>query len=228
MILAALPRSVEALASLALKLTAARGYAIYEIDSATGTRKLKQAAGLTEGTALRYALGRGDYSGEVVFVCSERTGSNDRTSLERIARAIDQVWHLSSLPQSYARQAARIGVLEAELADSKIAERVRGLLSDVAPGSEAIDTILHHVESVLRPSEIEGALAQFACDLGRQIAERELTSRAKAVLQTRYGLSEEQAHAHLRLVSRTSRKRLRDVAEALIANPESGAMGLSV
>ncbi len=218
--LAALPGSVEALASLALRLTAANGYAIYEIDAEAGERRLKLAAGLTDGTVFRFPLGHTGRSGEVVFVCGGNIDGDDAVNLERIARAIDQVWRLSLLAESYAREAARIGALEAELADSKIAERARGLLAG-SSSAEAIETILHHVASVLRPSEIETALAQFARDLGQQIVERKLTSRAKAVLQTRYGLSEEQAHAHLRVVSRTSRKRLRDVAEAVIANPDS-------
>lgn len=235
MSLGALPRSVEALASLALKLTSADGYAIYEVDSATGERRLKLAAGLSvtedhtvERTALRYSLGCGGCSGEVVFVCGARAGGDDRTRLEHIARAIDQVWHLSFLPESYAREAARIGAMEVELADSKIAERARGLLLDASPGSEAIETILHHVESVLRRSGVESALAQFGRDLETQIAERELASRAKAILQDRYGLSEEQAHVHLRVVSRTTRRRMRDVAEAVIANPALEGKGLSI
>lgn len=226
MILAALPESVEVLASLALKVTAADGYAIYEIDAGTGERTLKLAAGLTEGTVFRFPLGRAERSGEIVFVCVEGSGGDEGTNLEPIAHAIDQVWHLSFRSECYAREAARIGALEAQLADSKIAERARGLRDASSSSSEVAETLLHHVASVLRPSEIESALAQFARDLGQQIAERELTSRAKAVLQDRYGLSEEQAHTHLRVVSRTSRKRLRDVAEAVIANPDAGAKGL--
>ncbi len=220
MIPAALRASVEALAALALKQKLAAGYAIYEIDADTGERTLKLAAGVTDGTTFRFPLGHAERSGEVVFVCGGNIDGDDAVNLERIARAIDQVWRLSLLAESYAREAARIGALEAELADSKIAERARGLLAG-SSSAEAIETILHHVASVLRPSEIETALAQFARDLGQQIVERKLTSRAKAVLQTRYGLSEEQAHAHLRVVSRASRKRLRDVAEAVIANPDS-------
>lgn len=231
-----LPQSVEALASLALKLTHAEGYAIYQVDAATGARKLKLAAGLAaeddadHGTAFRYPLGSGGCSGEAVFVygASAGGGADDRASLDRIARAMDLVWQLGCLPESYAREAARIGAMEVELADSKIAERARGLLPDASTGSEAVETILHHVESVLRRSGVESVLAEFGRDLETQIAERELTSRAKAILQDTYGLSEEQAHVHLRVVSRTTRRRLRDVAQAVIANPALEAKGLSI
>jgi len=203
---AGIPRSVEALALLALKQTLADGYAVYEIEAGTGDRRLKLAAGLSvqehhaiERTELRHPLGSGSRSGEVVFLCG--TGGGDRANLERIARAIDQVWRLSLLAESYAREAACIGALEAELADSKIAERARGLLEYPEIGDDGIDTIVRHAESILRPTSIESTLAQFHQELERQIAERELASRAKAVLRDRYGFSEEQAHAHLRMVS---------------------------
>ena len=53
--------------------------------------------------------------------------------LERIAGAIEEVWSLSLLPATYARNAARIGELESELADSKIADRARGMLASGTP-----------------------------------------------------------------------------------------------
>jgi AmiR/NasT family two-component response regulator len=53
-------------------------------------------------------------------------------------------------------------------------------------------------------------------DIQQEIAERDLANRAKALLQRRYGMSEDQAHVHLRLVSRKSRKRLRDVARDVL------------
>jgi AmiR/NasT family two-component response regulator len=69
---------------------------------------------------------------------------------------------------------------------------------------------------VLRPGQLGTVLAQLFQEIEREIEERELANRAKAVLQTRYGMSEDQAHVHLRLVSRKSRKRLRDVARDLL------------
>src|SRR6202041_14627 len=115
----------------------------------------------------------------------------------------------------YARKAARIGELEIELADSKIADRARGMLAGGAPPRDAVDTITRHVESVLRPGQFGTVLHQLTQEFEQEIAERELANRAKAILQSRYGMSEDQAHVHLRLVSRKSRKRLRDVAPAL-------------
>jgi hypothetical protein len=117
----------------------------------------------------------------------------------------------------YARSAARIGELETALADSKIADRARGLLANHVRDTDAIDTIVRHVESVLRPSQLRTALDQRTKEIEQELAEREMAARAKAVLQKRYGMSEDQAHVHLRLVSRQSRKRLRDVARDVLA-----------
>ncbi len=136
--------------------------------------------------------------------------------LERIASAIEEVWRMSLVPQTYARNAARIGELEAELADSKIADRACGLLAAGSPPPDAIDTIVRHVESVLRPGQLGTVLGQLTAEIQQEIAERDLANRAKALLQSRYGMSEDQAHVHLRLVSRKSRKRLRDVARDVL------------
>jgi AmiR/NasT family two-component response regulator len=48
--------------------------------------------------------------------------------------------------------------------------------------------------------------------------------RAKALLETRHGMSEEQAYFHLRVKSRSSRRRLSEVAQELLA-AESSARG---
>ena len=163
-----------------------------------------------------------DVTGVLTFVFREASISPQAQSvLDQVAGAIEEVWRLSMLPAAYARSAARIGELETELADSKIADRARGLLApglranDALP-ADAIDTIVRHVESVLRPGQLATVLGQLSREIEQEIAERELANRAKAVLQTRYGMSEDQAHVHLRLVSRKSRKRLRDVARDLL------------
>jgi hypothetical protein len=230
----AIPESLEPLALFALKQTGAEGYSLHEVDAQSGGRSLRLAAGIlvpespAEGFSVAsFPLRIGDRAMLLAFVFREtRISSEARQALERLARAIGEVGRLPAIPAIYAREAARAGALEARLADSKIAERARGMLEHEDPAPQDLDTILHHVESVLRPSELEGTLTQFGRAFAQQIAERELTSRAKALLQTRYGLSEEEAHVHLRQVSRTTRKRLRDVAQAVIANPVLDAKGL--
>jgi hypothetical protein len=220
-----LPRSLQPLAQIGLQKAGADGYAIYQLDPKTGSRELKFAEGApvpksrVDGLSVTsFPLHSGDeVTGVLSFVFRGAVVSPGAKSvLERIAGAIAEVWRLSLTPETYARNAARIGELEAELADSKIADRACGLLAAGEPPADAIDTIARHVESVLRPGQLATVLGQLIMEIQEEIAERELANRAKALLQSRYGMSEDQAHVHLRLVSRKSRKRLRDVARDLL------------
>jgi hypothetical protein len=223
-----LPRSLHPLAQIALADTGADGYAVYQVDPLTELRELKFAwgapvpesgdAGFTVHS-FRLRVGE-DLDLVLIFVFrGSAIAPATRAALERIAGAIEAVWRLALVPVVYARSAARIGELEIELADSKIADRACGMLAKGASPRDAIDTIVKHVESVLRPGQLETALEQLTQQIEQEIAERELTSRAKAVLQSRYGMSEDQAHVHLRSVSRKSRKRLRDVARDFLEEP---------
>jgi hypothetical protein len=222
------PRSLQPLALIALKEAGADGYAIYGVDPRTEVRELKFAWGVSVPEASQEGFkldsfplrASGVVTGLVVFVFQSNTISPDTHAvLERIAGTIEEVWRLSLVPAAYARAAARIGELEIKLADSKIADRARGLLANDAGARDAIDTIARHVESVLRPGELRTVLEQLNREIELEIAERELASRAKAILQSRYEMSEDQAHVHLRVVSRKSRKRLRDVARDVLQEP---------
>jgi ANTAR domain len=217
------PRCIQSLAHLSLRQSGADGFAIYQLDP-DGGQVLIYREGPADGLDVAsFPLKIDDGAAATLsFVfCNTSIGVSTQLLLERIARAIESVWQFSRAPERYAQMALRIGELEVELADAKIADRASGMLQDAAASRDPIAAIVHHVESVLRPSELENALGKFERDLAEQLAERQLTTRAKAVLQSRYGISEEQAHVHLRVVSRTSRKRLRDVAQALIENPNT-------
>ena len=218
-------RSLQPLALLAAREAGAAGYTLYSVDPATEARTVT----LTWGTPVPkstdpgftvdlFPLRAGEaVTGVIAFVFRGSTITPaSRATLERMAHVIEQVWRLSLLPKSYAQSAARIAELENELADSKIADRVLGLLANGAVPRDAIDTVVGHAESVLRPGQLAIVLGQLTEEMEQDLAERELTNRAKAVLQSRYGMSEDQAHVHLRLVSRKSRKRLRDVARDLL------------
>jgi ANTAR domain len=223
-----LPRSLHPLALLAAREAGADGFAIHQIHAEGGRRELKlewgvpaPEAGETGLTVISFSLHAGDeVTGVLTFVFrGAASPPRARPVLDRIAPVIEGVWRLSLLPAEYARNAARIGELETELADSKIADRARGMLASGAPARDAVDTIVRHVESVLRPGQLATVLKQLTQEVEQEISERELASRAKAVLQSRYGMSEDQAHVHLRLVSRKSRKRLRDVAWDVLQEP---------
>ena len=55
-------------------------------------------------------------------------------------------------------------------------------------------------------------LEQTLTELEEEIAERELTAQAKAVLQGAYSMSEEQAHLHLQITSWEEPKAIRSRA----------------
>ncbi len=221
----AVPRSLQPLALLAAREAGAAGFAIYQCHPASGRREGMLAWGVSVPeageiglTVTSFPLRAGDdVTGVLAFVFRGASiAPQARSRLDQVAGAIEEVWRLSLIPAAYARNAARIGELETELADSKIADRARGMLASGVLPKDAIDTIVRHVESVLRPGQFGTVLEQLLQEIEREIEERELANRAKAVLQTRYGMSEDQAHVHLRLVSRKSRKRLRDVARDLL------------
>jgi hypothetical protein len=224
-----IPRSLQPLAEMARKVTGAEGFAIYQLDpgcapvlKSCGGSKVPESAEAEGLGVATFPLSIDDgVAGRLSFVFrNANISTSHRLLLERIAGAIESVWRFSRTPERYAQIALRIGELEVELADAKIADRAAGLLQNAGPSRDPIDAIAHHVEGVLRPSEHDHMLEEYERRLAQQLVERQLTSRAKAVLQSRYGISEEQAHLHLRVVSRTSRKRVRDVAQALIENPD--------
>jgi hypothetical protein len=135
---------------------------------------------------------------------------------KRFDKLMDAIGRRERVMRNYAERAARIGEMEAELMDAKIAARLTGLLEDGARAGDAIGRAEDHVEGVLRPSQFGTMLEQRLRELEEEIAERKLTAQAKAVLQSVYNMSEEQAHLHLRTISRKSRRPLKEVARELI------------
>jgi|SRR5579883_679978 len=110
----------------------------------------------------------------------------------------------------------QIGELQAELADSKIGDRARGLLDQPGGRPGAIETMERHIETVLRASQSLRLLEKTSQQLEEELAERKLTQIAKSILMQTCGMSEEQAHLHLRSLSRKSRRPLKAIAQDLI------------
>lgn len=221
----AVPQSLKPLALIAVKNAGADGFAIYRVNPGTGLREAVLAWGVPvpESNSGRFATAsyplRGGEGAEAIlaFVFQDKAiDDHARAILARISLAIESVWCLTSIPGAYARKAARIGELETELADAKIADRARGLVATAGTSEDAVDIITRHVESVLRPGQLATELVQLAADVEQQIEDRSLANRAKYMLQSQHGMSEDEAHVHLRLVSRQSRKRLSDVARELL------------
>jgi hypothetical protein len=218
--------SFSALARLAMQEADAAGYAFFTKRPESSTL-VRQAAGgvpVPEGAlnganplVAAYPLRTdGIIDGVLAFVFRAALSSETSPRLDCIAASIAAVWAAAPAPRRYLELVNRVAELEAQLIDSKIAERVRGFLENRG-GPDPVHAITRHVERVLRPAPTRRILEQIRHELEDEIEARSLGARAKEVLQSAYAMSEEQAHAHLRSVSRRSRKRLKDVAEELIA-----------
>lgn len=135
-------------------------------------------------------------------------------AIEHLARMVESIWLLFAPPERAVDLITRISRRPAELADLKIAGRALGFLKNPEPG--AGETIAEHVENVLRTRRFEVVLDQFARELEDQVEERKTIAKATDLLQTRQGITEEEAYAQLRLSSRRSRRRIFEVAHQVI------------
>jgi len=217
--------SVCALARLAMRETGAAGFAFFRNNVESGVFLRQAGCGalitgddLHAARVARYPLESAEGSVSVLAFAFPDSALSEhaRPRLDRMAAAIGAVWAAAPVSARYADVVNRVVELEAQLIDSKIAERARGFLENRG-GPDVVETITQHVERVLRPAPTRRILEQIRHELEVEIEARSLAARAKEILQSTYAMSEEQAHAHLRAISRRSRKRLKDVAEELIA-----------
>jgi AmiR/NasT family two-component response regulator len=223
--------SLPSLALLTMHESGADGYALFDLDEKGERLVQRHASGIplpapeslnVTGGLVRqgkfsvasYPLHlEGAVNGVISFAFRDAAISERRISIvDRMAKVIETV---HAFPHRTSLLAARITSLEAELTDAKIAERVRGLLENPV-NPDVVDTVIRHVEKVNRGRQFTTLLEQFLPALEDRVVERKLIVQAKGLLQRRHGMSEEQAYVHLRETSRTSRKRLRDVAQDLI------------
>jgi len=214
--------SLSALAQVAARETGADGYALFR-RSSEGRGLVRHDSGgadisedaVTDGQSglVVYRLGA---DGVLAFLFQDETGSRQvRPELDRIAASIEAVWAAAQTAGRYSELASEVADLEVRLMDSKIADRVRGFLSNRGETSP-VDAISRHVEGVLKPASTGRVLEQLTKELEEEVEERRLTNRAKAILQSVHGMSEEQAHMHLRQTSRKTRKKKKDVGADLI------------
>lgn len=232
-----LRQSVTSLALFAMYAAGADGYALFEIDGEMDGENDAPSIRHSKGLPVPQWLDPGDESsvqsagglavalfplyvdvaraGSLAFVFRGNEISEDKLSiLNRFATIIEAV---QALPHTTATLAARIGSLDAELAGIKIAERARGILAGSLPQPEAIETLVSHVERVLEGRQFGSVLEQMLPALEDQLATKRAVLRAKALLESRHGMSEEQAYFHLRVKSRSTRRKLSEVAQELLA-----------
>lgn len=209
--------SLAALAQVALEASGAEGYAFFRRrpDSAELIPHFAAGQSVDGGNVVTYPLGS-DGVFAIVFRDEAR-----RERLDRMVPAIASVWTAARTTVRYSELATHVADLETRLMDSRISDRVRGYLAGPSQAS-AFDTILRHVESVLNPKPAEQALEKLSQELEQEVEERRLTNRAKAILRSVHGMSEEQAHVHLRKTSRQTRRKIKEIAEDLIRNYSDG------
>ncbi len=234
-----LQNSLEAVAEIALQVTGAQGYAFFQNSRETGT-PIRVAGGgavvsevqpelKADGahSLVEYPLGtNGVTSASVIFRFSNNSeAQHARPRLDRFAATLQTIC-AAVATEKYSDLAGRVADLEARLMDSKIADRARGFLTHEA-NSDPAEAIARHVDGVLRPTPTRRILEQVLSELEEEIQERGLAAEAKQILQALYGISEEQAHTQLRLRSRKSRRRLKDVARQVIEEQQHLLKGKS-
>jgi hypothetical protein len=216
-----------------MRHTGADGYAYFERDPELGTFRGLIAGGDAIGEAcfgegphppnlIRYPLhGDGKIDGFIAFTFADsRDASRARTELDAIVGTIASVWAASETARLYRDLIGRVNELETRLLDSKIADRVSGFLVGGSK-SEVVGAIAQHVDGVLRPTQTRRVLETIVRELEGEVEGRKIATLAKGILQGTAGMTEEEAHAHLRALSRRSRRPLRAVALELIADSSS-------
>jgi len=187
-----LPQSLRHVARLGLQNSGAQGYAIDQLmaDGEAWVRRWAEGLSVPEGDSpnlmvICFPLGHEDAeTGALSFVFHDKTVSDKtRLQLTQIAAATESIWQLWQAPGVYARSVIRIAELEAELADSKIVDRVCALLERGNLDLNPIDAISRSVDSIIRPFEFGTVLKRLVRDLEQDLAEYELVRQAKAVLQ---------------------------------------------
>jgi hypothetical protein len=225
--------SVSTLAQLAMHLSGADGYALYALDKESGALIVQCNAGVSlprpqdlatsSGVArpgiavISYPLRlEGSLIGTLAFAFRGDSVPGERIEiLDRMARAVENVY---CLPHSAARLFDKINRAEAELAASKIVARARGILGG-ASASETLAGIAlveQHVEQAVRTWRLKPILEDLLQEAQEKISERKLANQAKTLLQDAYGMSEEEAHRHLRHTSRRTQRPVKEVAQRLI------------
>lgn len=196
--------SLEALAEVGARTTGALRYAVLEKGA-----RLDPAPPAVVEYPLRV---EGAIVASLVFAFAGNAEAlRARPQLAHVAAAVQAIWSFGAKDR-YGDLIARVSALEEQLLDSKIADRARGLLTGETE-SEAIGILARHVERVLRPGSTRFFLERVSSELESEIEERQVVARAKQTLQAADRLSEEQAHQHLRILSRKLRKPLKDVAQ---------------
>ncbi|HWB84231.1 MAG TPA: ANTAR domain-containing protein [Bryobacteraceae bacterium] len=214
--------SLSALALMGTRWASVDGYAFFE-KSGNGLFRRLTSCGLPipddllDRNIVQYPLPANTLTeGVVAFAIPVPPKCPDfRERLDQVAEMIRLVWGATESIDRGSELVDRVRNLEAQLLDAKIADRVRGLLEN-REDSDFVTVIAQHVQRVLRPPDSRRILEKALADLEEELAERHTTALAKTILRSKTSMTEGQAHAYLRTLSRRSRRRLKDVAMEII------------
>jgi len=223
--------SISSLVELAFEETLAVGCAAYQFSACTGQREQFFARGAAipvETLKEPHPFTRvyDIQNGAVAFSFKDREQADlAQAKLDVAVEIIASVWEASERISHSIDLVDRLVELEASLLDSKIADRARGILREQrqGPPADAIAAMKQHVEGVLRASSTRGVLEGVLSDLEDQLEERRLVTEAKQILQSTHGMPEGQAHSLLRVTSRKTRKKLKQVAQEVIDSKRKNA-----
>ena len=220
--------SILALARVAFQETGATGFALFEeTREAPGLRPVARLGKELSVPAVledvHFPLvafplhAKHAADGFAAFSFEDRTGAERaREPMIRMREALEIIWSARFPEARHLELVAGISTLEARLIGSKIAERAHGLLTG-EPGADRLGALVNHVRTVVRPGVAIRALESIVKELEDELDERRVTGQAKALLQATHSISENQAYTHLRVLSRKSRRPLKDVATDVIA-----------
>jgi len=150
---------------------------------------------------------------------SESEKHSAKPVLRKIVPLFETLARFVNTSTRQVKLATKISELEAGIATEKILDRARGLLKEHPELNEAtIERVDRHVAKVLESLQFSQVLEARLRELEDLAAERDLTARAKAVLQEKLGLSEEAAYLHIRTISRKQRKRISEIAQEILKN----------
>ncbi|MEI9812554.1 MAG: ANTAR domain-containing protein [Acidobacteriota bacterium] len=153
----------------------------------------------------------------ILVFASEAEKQEAKSVLKRIVPLFESLARFVSEQTRQVKLASKISELETGIAAEKILDRARGLLREHPHLNEStIEQVDRHVAKVLASCQFSQVLQDRLRELEGLAAERDVTSRAKTVLQEQFGFSEEKAYLHLRTLSRQRRKRISEIAQEIV------------
>lgn len=234
-------RTLDALLQFARRASEADGYALYEIEDGRLNPVLREGETIARINPTDLPLTRGavpfdDFIAtsyplrEQEKICGlltfafrgEQVCVDSLATLDQLSRIIETVYRL---PRLTAHLASRVSCLEVELASLKIGDRISGLLASDPLANKSVETVVRHVDSVLYKRPAISLLRQLLPDLEDRLAERKIVGKAKQLIQRHQAMSEEQAYLWLINRSRITRRRLRDIANEIIATADLDCIG---